>query len=80
MFFDQKDLYLTFKFKIVTASTQIKAVFMHVNYNIINNNCLMGKNRSRNTADYVARHSKLYLSTVYSNMLCLVFKMTSLFF
>ena len=29
-FFDQNDLNLTF-------NTQIKAVFMHVNYNIINN-------------------------------------------
>ena len=31
MFFDQSDLYLTFLFKTVTANTQIKAVFMHVN-------------------------------------------------
>ena len=28
MFFDQNDLYLTLKFKMVTANTQIKAVFM----------------------------------------------------
>ena len=41
MFFDQNDLYLTSKFKMVTANTQIKAVFMHVNYDIINNICLM---------------------------------------
>ena len=41
MFFDQNDLYLTFKFKMVTANTKIKAVFMHVNYYIINNMCLM---------------------------------------
>ena len=34
MFFDQNDLYLTFKFKIVTANRQIKVFFMHVNYNI----------------------------------------------
>ena len=40
MFFDQNDLYLTFKFKMVAANTQIKAMFMHVNYNIINNICL----------------------------------------
>ena len=37
MFFDQKDQYLTFKFKLVTVNTQMKAIFMHVNYNIINN-------------------------------------------
>ena len=41
MFFDQNDLYLTFKFKMVTANTQIKAFFVHVNYNIIHNICLM---------------------------------------
>ena len=32
MFFDQNDLYLTFKFKMVTTNTQIKAFYMHVNY------------------------------------------------
>ena len=52
MFFDQNDLCLTFKFKMVTANTHIKAVFMHVSYNVINN-------RLRNTAYKVARHSKL---------------------
>ena len=36
-FFYQNDLCLTFKFKMVTANTHIKAVLMHVNYNIINN-------------------------------------------
>ena len=36
MFSDQNDLYLTFKFKIVTTNTQ-KTCFMHLNYNIINN-------------------------------------------
>ena len=41
MFFDQNDLYLTFKFYMVTANTGIKAFFMQVNYNIINNFCLM---------------------------------------
>ena len=41
IFFDQNDLYLTFKFKMVTINTQIKAIFMHVDYNIINNICLM---------------------------------------
>ena len=41
MFFYENELYLTFKFKTVTAATQIKTVFMHVNYNIINNICLM---------------------------------------
>ena len=41
MFFDQNDLCLTFNFKMVTANTHIKAVFMHVNYNVINNICLM---------------------------------------
>ena len=66
MFFDQNDLCLTFKFKMVNANTNKTAVFMHVNYNIINNICLMKKmkNRLRNTADKVARHSKLYLITV----------------
>ena len=34
MFFDQNDLCLTFKFKMVTANTKIKTVFIHVNYNI----------------------------------------------
>ena len=29
---DQNDLYLTFKFKMVTANRQIKVFFMHVNY------------------------------------------------
>ena len=33
MFCCQNDLYLTFKFKMVTTNTQIKAVFIHVNYN-----------------------------------------------
>ena len=37
IFFDQNDLNLTFKFKMVTSNTEIKAFFMHVNYNIINN-------------------------------------------
>ena len=37
-FFDPND----FKFKMVTTNTQIKAIFMHVNYNIINNICSMG--------------------------------------
>ena len=41
MFFDQNDLYLTFKVKMVTVNTQIKTIFMHVNYNIINDICLM---------------------------------------
>ena len=41
MFCDQNELYLTFKFKMVTVNTQIKAVFMHVNYDIINEVCLM---------------------------------------
>ena len=41
MFFDQNDLCLTFKFKMVTANTHIKAVFMHVNYNVMSNICLM---------------------------------------
>ena len=40
MFFDQNNLYLTFKFKMVTANRQIKVFFMHMNYNIINNICL----------------------------------------
>ena len=34
MFFNQNDLYLTFKLKIFTTNTQ-KAVFIHVNDNII---------------------------------------------
>ena len=37
MFFDQNDLCLKFKFKMVSANTHIKAVFMHVNYTVINN-------------------------------------------
>ena len=41
MFFYQNDLHLTFKIEMVTAYTQIKAVFMHVSYNIMNNICLM---------------------------------------
>ena len=41
MFFDKNDIYLTFKFKMVNTSTQIKAFFMHLSYNIINNICLM---------------------------------------
>ena len=40
MFFDQHDVHLTFKVRMVTVNTQIKAVFMQVNYNIINNICL----------------------------------------
>ena len=43
MFFDQNDLDLTFKFKMVTTNTQRKTVFMHVSYNIIDNICLMEK-------------------------------------
>ena len=42
MFFDQNDLYLIFNFKMVIANTQMKAVFIHVNYNIINNIYLKG--------------------------------------
>ena len=41
MFFDQDDFYLTFNFKMVTVNTQIKAILMHVNYNIINDICLL---------------------------------------
>ena len=41
MFFDQNDLYLTFKFEMFTANTQMKAIFMHVSYNIINSMCLI---------------------------------------
>ena len=41
MFFDQHYLCLTFKYKMVAANTHIKAVYLHVNYNIINNICLM---------------------------------------
>ena len=41
MFFDQNDLCFTFKFKMVTANTHLKAASMHVNYNVINNICLM---------------------------------------
>ena len=69
MFFDQNDLYLTFKF--IKVNTHIKAVFMHVNYNIIRKHVFNGKlkNRLRNTAEQVARHSILYLITVYYNML-----------
>ena len=40
MFFDKNDLFLIFK-KKVTAKTQITAICMHVNYNIISNICLM---------------------------------------
>ena len=32
---------MTFKFLMVTTNTHMKAVFVHVNYNIINNICLM---------------------------------------
>ena len=39
MIYDRDDLYSTFKFKMVTANTQIKAIFMHVNYIIISNIC-----------------------------------------
>ena len=41
MFFDQNDLYLTSKCKMVTANRQITVFLMHVNYNIINNICSM---------------------------------------
>ena len=41
IFFDQNDLCLTFKFKMITADTHIKTVFLHVNYNVRNNICLM---------------------------------------
>ena len=41
MFFDQNDLCLTFKFEMVIDNAHIKAIFMHVNYIIINNICLM---------------------------------------
>ena len=41
MFFYQNDLYLTLKFKMGTANTEMKAVFMHVNYNIMNKICLL---------------------------------------
>ena len=41
MFPDKKDLYLTFKLNMVTANTQIQAISMHVNYNILNNICSM---------------------------------------
>ena len=71
VFFNQNELYLTFKFKMVIANTQIKAVFMHVNYIFIKKYHLFNeklKNRLRNTADQVARHSKLCLTMVYSNM------------
>ena len=34
MFLDKTDLYLTFKFRMGTANTQIKAFFMHLNHNI----------------------------------------------
>ena len=71
MFSDQNDLYLTFKFKMVTANRQIKVFFMHVNYNPIKKHLFNGnlKSRLRITVDKVANHSKLCLSTVYSNML-----------
>ena len=53
MCFVQNDLFLTFKFKMVTANTQIKAVFMHVNYNNHKQHLFNGKlkHRLRNTAD-----------------------------
>ena len=41
MFPDQNGLYFTFKFKMVTTSTQIKTFPMYVNYDIINNICLL---------------------------------------
>ena len=41
MFFDQNNLYLTFKFEMVTANTPMKVIFMQVNYNIINTICLI---------------------------------------
>ena len=37
----KNDLYLTLNFKMVTANRQIKVFFMHVDYNIINNICLI---------------------------------------
>ena len=55
MFLDQNDLCLTFKFKTVTANTHIKAVFMHVHYNMINNICLI-KNKN---IDYVITQIRL---------------------
>ena len=36
MFLDKNDLYLSFKFRMVTANTQIKAFEMHLNYTIKN--------------------------------------------
>ena len=52
MFFDENDVYLTFKFRMVTDKKS-KCVFMHLNYNIkktylFNRNL---KNRLGNTAD-----------------------------
>ena len=35
MLFVQNDLYLTYKSKMFTANTQIKAIFVHVNYDSI---------------------------------------------
>ena len=55
MFFDQNDLYLIFKFKMVTANAQINAVFMQMNYNIINNICLLEDSK----IDYVIRQIRL---------------------
>ena len=81
--FDQNDLYLTSKFKMVTGNTQRKTVFMHVNYNITNNIFLMElkKKMVRNTTDWVAKHSKLcFIRSIFQHAsMCLVFKMTSLF-
>ena len=58
MFFDQNDLYLTYKFKMVTASRQIKVFSMHVNSNIINNMCLM----------------EIYKATYYGRLGCKAFE------
>ena len=76
MFFDQNDLYLTFKFKMVTANTQIKPVFMHMNYNIINNICLM-----RNwKIDYVIQQIRLQgiRNCIYSQYILTIFDLLSI--
>ena len=60
MLFDQNDLCLTFKFKMVTVNTQKEAMFMHVSYNIINVIILFNGNlkiRLRYTTDYVTARS-----------------------
>ena len=58
----KNDLYLIFQFKMVAANTN-KACIMYYDHkqHLFNGNL---KNRLRNTADQVARHSKLCLSTV----------------